>query len=55
MVCSQQGKPPAHREDGEDARRRHGAASMHTNCRMEFRILAEDYSKPSLQGEWRVK
>ncbi|KAG6066026.1 hypothetical protein E4U32_006611 [Claviceps aff. humidiphila group G2b] len=57
MTCYRRGKPRAadDREAGESSvsRRRPGAASQKTDCKMQFWLVANDYTQ--LDGQWRVK
>ncbi|RMZ70794.1 Transcription factor FAR1-related [Pyrenophora seminiperda CCB06] len=55
MSCSRSGKPRDRRNDpiDPDIRRRPGATSQKTGCKMQFYLVAVDYTQ--LEGQWRVK
>ncbi|KAG6099338.1 hypothetical protein E4U31_004421 [Claviceps sp. LM219 group G6] len=52
MTCHRRGKP---REAGGSSvpRKRPGATSQRTDCKMQFWLVANDYTQ--LDGQWRVK
>ncbi|KAG6290434.1 hypothetical protein E4U09_004424 [Claviceps aff. purpurea] len=52
MTCHRRGKP---REAGDSSvsRKRPGATSQRTGCKMQFWLVANDYTQ--LDGQWRVK
>ncbi|KAG6034438.1 hypothetical protein E4U40_003913 [Claviceps sp. LM458 group G5] len=55
MTCHRRGKPSKSREAGGSSvsRKRPGATSQRTDCKMQFWLVANDYTQ--LDGQWRVK
>lgn len=52
MCCSRSGKC-RERLDASDSQPRRGAVSQRTDCKMQFWLMAVDYTQ--LDGQWRVK
>ncbi|KAG6058550.1 hypothetical protein E4U17_007924 [Claviceps sp. LM77 group G4] len=56
MTCHRRGKPSSKSRDAGGSsvpRKRPGATSQRTNCKMQFWLVANDYTQ--LDGQWRVK
>ncbi|KAG6060262.1 hypothetical protein E4U33_006966 [Claviceps sp. LM78 group G4] len=52
MTCYRRGKPSVAGESSV-SRKRRGAVSQRTDCKMKFWLVANDYTQ--LDGQWRVK